>query len=55
MAQVMTKLVGQPTNERYQQLLDWIAIEFCKDIHGPQRMNTTDFDDPRTLHLEQLL
>lgn len=26
----------------------WIAMRFCVDISGPQRMNPTDYGDPLT-------
>ncbi len=26
----------------------WIAMKFCTDIYGPQRMNPTDFGDLMT-------
>ncbi len=26
-------------------------MKLCKDIHGPHRMNPTDFGDPLTFHL----
>ncbi len=29
----------------------WIAMEFCTDIHGFQRMNPNDFGDPLTFPL----
>ncbi len=28
-----------------------IAVKFCADIHGPQRMNATGFGDPLTFPL----
>ncbi len=35
--------------EIFKQLLDWIAVKFCTDIHGPQRMNPTDYVDGKTV------
>lgn len=29
----------------------WIAVQFCTDIHGAQRMNLTYFGVPLTFHL----
>ncbi len=31
-----------------------IAMKFCADIHGPQRMNSTDFGDPLTFPCHEI-
>lgn len=31
--------------------IGWIVMIFCKDIHGPQKLNPNDFDDPLTISL----
>lgn len=28
--------------------IEWVAVTFGIDIHGPQRIKPTDFDDPLT-------
>ena len=38
-------------SEMFQQQLEWIAMKFCTNIHGPQRIYSNDFGNPLTFHL----
>ncbi len=34
--------------------IGWIAMTLCTDIHGPQRINLTDFGDPLNFHQHKI-
>lgn len=41
-------LDNQPTTLKYLNIT-WLAMCFCTDIHGFQKINHNDVDDPLTL------
>lgn len=32
------------------EIVEWITLTFCADIHGPRRINPTHFSDPAALY-----
>ena len=39
-------LIGQFTTLSITITIGWITMEFCTDIHSPQRLHPNDFGDP---------